>query len=46
MHQVNSLISVWQGSAFERRKLKVSLHSRTDASGTRRSGYDLFIEAL
>jgi hypothetical protein len=40
------LISVWQGSAFERRKIKVDLHSRVDDSGTRRVGWDLFVQAL
>jgi hypothetical protein len=43
---VMMMISVWQGSAFERRKLKVSLHTRTEIAGTRREGYDLYVEAL
>jgi hypothetical protein len=42
---VQSLIEVWNGSAFERRKLKVSLHSRAE-EGIGRQGWDLYVEAL
>jgi hypothetical protein len=46
VEEVNALIDVWQGSAFERRKLKVTLHTRADSGRSQREGYDLYVEAL
>lgn len=46
VEEVNALIAVWQGSAFERRKIKVTLHNRADEGRTQRAGYDLYVEAL
>jgi hypothetical protein len=45
MEEVQDLINVWNESALERRKLRVSLHPRTDGHG-RREAYELLVEAL
>lgn len=44
--EVNNLINVWNQSAFERRKVKVTLHLMTDEQGNVREGYELVVEAL
>lgn len=46
VEEVQDLIAVWNESALERRKIRVSLHTRVDAGGPRREGYDLLVEAL
>lgn len=46
VEDVKSLIAVWNESAFERRKLRVTIVVRSDEAGTSREGYDLVVEAL
>jgi hypothetical protein len=45
LEEAKALVEVWQGSAFERRKLRVNLQPRVEESGKRREGYDLIVEA-
>ncbi|KZT29965.1 hypothetical protein NEOLEDRAFT_489991 [Neolentinus lepideus HHB14362 ss-1] len=46
VEEVKGLLDVWNGSAFERRKLRVTLMIRADEANRSREGYDLFVEAL
>jgi len=46
LEEAMAIIAVWQDSAFNRRKLRVSLHPRTAADGRNPSGMDLLVEAL
>ena len=45
LEEVQALVNVWNQCAFERRKVRVTLHARVDARG-RRAGYDLLVQAL
>ncbi|KAF7795476.1 hypothetical protein EIP86_006637 [Pleurotus ostreatoroseus] len=44
--EVSNLINVWNQSAFERRKLRISLHVKTALDGRGLEGYELLVEAL
>ncbi|KAI6016181.1 hypothetical protein EDC04DRAFT_558885 [Pisolithus marmoratus] len=44
LREVRALLSVWNEGAFERRKLRVSLHVREDRG--EKSGYYLLVESL
>lgn len=44
LQEVGALIAVWNESAFERRKLRVTLHVREDEG--KKSGYYLLVESL
>lgn len=44
--EVAKLITVWNQSAFERRKIRVTLHLKTAADGSVHEGYELLVEAL
>ncbi|KAI5987937.1 hypothetical protein EDC04DRAFT_1461926 [Pisolithus marmoratus] len=44
LREVRALMSVWNEGAFERRKLRVSLHVREDRG--KKSGYYLLVESL
>ncbi|KAI0084632.1 hypothetical protein BDY19DRAFT_987443 [Irpex rosettiformis] len=44
--EVQELIAVWNQSAFERRKLRVTLHPRTGVQAGRREAFELLVEAL
>ena len=46
VEEVQELISIWNQSAFERRKVRVTLHPRTDVQARRREAYELLVEAL
>lgn len=46
IEEVQGLIDVWNQSALERRKVRVSLKPRLDANGRQREGYDLLVESL
>lgn len=44
LREVEALLGVWNQSAFERRKLRVSLHVRDD--GDKKPGYRLLVESM
>ncbi|KZO96188.1 hypothetical protein CALVIDRAFT_481673, partial [Calocera viscosa TUFC12733] len=44
--EVAALVGVWNGSAFERRKVRVTLLPIADGTGERRARWELFVEAL
>ncbi|EPQ54317.1 hypothetical protein GLOTRDRAFT_94621 [Gloeophyllum trabeum ATCC 11539] len=44
--EVRGLLQVWNESAFERRKMRVTLVIRADETNRRREGYDLLVDAL
>ncbi|TFK50031.1 hypothetical protein OE88DRAFT_1600290, partial [Heliocybe sulcata] len=46
VEEVKGLLDVWNGSAFERRKLRVTLMNRADEATRTRAGYDLLVESL
>ena len=46
LDEVTNLINVWNQSAFERRKLKVTLHLKSDDRGNIKEGFELLVEAL
>ena len=46
LDEVTNLINVWNQSAFERRKLKVTLHLKSDDRGNILEGFELLVEAL
>ncbi|KZO96187.1 hypothetical protein CALVIDRAFT_598504 [Calocera viscosa TUFC12733] len=44
--EVAALVGVWNGSAFQRRKVRVMLLPIADERGERRARWELFVEAL
>ncbi|KAH7093913.1 hypothetical protein BKA62DRAFT_721799 [Auriculariales sp. MPI-PUGE-AT-0066] len=46
LEEAMALVAVWDGSAFARRKLRVSIHPRSDDARHTLVGYDLLVEAL
>ncbi|KAI0696617.1 hypothetical protein BC835DRAFT_1414166 [Cytidiella melzeri] len=46
VEEVQDLVDVWNESAWERRKVRVTLRTRNDVQARRREAYDLLVEAL
>lgn len=46
VEEVQGLIQVWNESALERRKVRVTLRPMNDVQARRREAYELFVEAL